>query len=71
MDLRYSAEHKAAAKSSEMAFVRLRYKRPEQDKSRLIEQPVSASSAVAFSQASDALRLTAAVAALPRSSSRN
>lgn len=61
--LRYSTEPKAAAKSSEMAFVRLRYKRPEQDTSRLIEQPVRAASSVAFSQASDALRLTAAVAA--------
>ncbi len=61
--LRYSTEPKAVAKSSEMAFVRLRYKRPEQDTSRLIEQPVRAASSVAFSQASDALRLTAAVAA--------
>jgi len=61
--LRYSAEPKAAAKSSEMAFVRLRYKRPEQDTSRLIEQPVRAASAVPFAEASDALRLTAAVAA--------
>ena len=61
--LRYSTEPKAAAKASEMAFVRLRYKRPEQDTSRLIEQPVRASSAVPFAQASDALRLTAAVAA--------
>jgi Ca-activated chloride channel family protein len=46
-----------------MAFVRLRYKQPEQDVSRLIEQPVRAASSVAFDQASDALRLTAAVAA--------
>lgn len=61
--LRYSAEPTRAAKASEMAFVRLRYKRPEQDTSRLIEQPVPASSAVPFAQASDALRLTAAVAA--------
>jgi len=61
--LRYSTEPKAAAKSSEMAFVRLRYKRPEQDTSRLIEQPVRAGSAVPFAEASDALRLTAAVAA--------
>ena len=61
--LRYSNQTKPASKGSEMAFVRLRYKRPEQDVSRLIEQPVRASSAVTFSQASDALRLTAAVAA--------
>lgn len=61
--LRYSAEPKAAAQASEMAFVRLRYKRPEQDTSRLIEQPVRAASSVPFDQASDALRLTAAVAA--------
>ncbi|MES2885228.1 MAG: VWA domain-containing protein [Pseudomonadota bacterium] len=61
--LRYSAEPKAAAKGKELAFVRLRYKRPEQDLSRLIEQPVRVGSAVPFAQASDALRLTAAVAA--------
>ncbi len=61
--LRYGSEARPAAKGEELAFVRLRYKRPGQDKSRLIEQPVRAGSAVAFSQASDALRLTAAVAA--------
>ena len=61
--LRYSAEPKAVAKGNELAFVRLRYKRPEQDTSRLIEQPVRAASSVPFAQASDALRLTAAVAA--------
>ncbi|MDO9453069.1 MAG: VWA domain-containing protein [Stagnimonas sp.] len=61
--LRYSTEAKPVGKGSEMAFVRLRYKRPAQDASRLIEQPVRASSAVPFAQASDALRLTAAVAA--------
>ncbi len=61
--LRYGSEAKPAARGDELAFVRLRYKRPEQEQSRLIEQPVRAGSAVAFAQASDALRLTAAVAA--------
>lgn len=61
--LRYDAAAKPAKRSEELAYVRLRYKRPNEDSSRLIEEPVRASSAVAFSQASDALRLTAAVAA--------
>lgn len=61
--LRYGSESKAAAKGSELAFVRLRYKKPDQDRSRLIERPVQAASAKPFADASDALRLTAAVAA--------
>lgn len=61
--LRYTQEKKPAARSDELAFVRLRYKRPSEESSRLIEEPVRASSGKPLSQASDALRLTAAVAA--------
>ena len=61
--LRYGGESKAVAKGKELAFVRQRYKKPDQDKSRLIERPVQTASAKPFAEASDALRLTAAVAA--------
>lgn len=65
--LRYGKTSFAApgvGQSGEIAFVRLRYKRPNEEASRLIEQPVrreQARSSVAA--ASDALRLGAAVAA--------
>ena len=52
------------AKNAELAFVRLRYKQPDQDTSRLIEQPVRRADAhQRFAEASAALRLSAAVAA--------
>ncbi|ROH89566.1 VWA domain-containing protein [Stagnimonas aquatica] len=52
------------AKNAELAFVRLRYKRPDQDQSRLIEQPVRRPDAhQRFAEASASLRLAAAVAA--------
>lgn len=52
------------AKNAELAFVRLRYKQPDQDASRLIEQPVRRADAhQRFAEASAALRLSAAVAA--------
>lgn len=50
--------------SGEIGFVRLRYKRPNEETSRLIEQPVRREQARAdIASASDALRLGAAVAA--------
>ena len=62
--LRYGKPTAAAGKTGELAFVRLRYKRPGQDQSRLIEQPVRLSDARAdFSGASASTRLAAAVAA--------
>ncbi|TAJ53193.1 MAG: VWA domain-containing protein [Nevskiaceae bacterium] len=52
------------AKNAELAYVRLRYKQPDQDKSRLIEQPIRRADAhQRFAEASAALRLSAAVAA--------
>ncbi|MDP3856600.1 MAG: VWA domain-containing protein [Stagnimonas sp.] len=54
----------ASGKNGELAFVRLRYKRPDQEQSRLIEQPVRLSEARAdFAGASASTRLAAAVAA--------
>jgi Ca-activated chloride channel family protein len=69
--LRYAAEAQAVAttgearrtRNAEVAFVRLRYKRPGQTQSRLIESVVPVASAKSLSDASAALRLTAAVAA--------
>jgi Ca-activated chloride channel family protein len=50
--------------SGEIAFVRLRYKKPNEETSRLIEQPVRRDQARgSVASASDALRLGAAVAA--------
>jgi len=59
--LRYGRPQRpAAAKGGEAAFVRLRYKQPDGDRSRLIEQPVAWP---ADAPASDELRFAAAVAA--------
>ena len=64
--LRYGKEPPIAMTGDELAFLRLRYKRPEdgmQAKSRLIEQPVRvAAMHEAMAQASAAFRLAAAVA---------
>ena len=64
--LRYGKEPPTAMTGDELAFLRLRYKRPEdgmQAKSRLIEQPVRvAAMHEAMAQASAAFRLAAAVA---------
>jgi Ca-activated chloride channel family protein len=49
--------------SRELAFVRLRYKAPDGNKSRLIEQPVQVSSIAALDEAGDEFRFAAAVAA--------
>jgi Ca-activated chloride channel family protein len=59
--LRYAREAAAAGKGEELAFLRLRYKRPEQDASRLIERPIARSEIAA--QAGPRLRFAAAVAA--------
>jgi Ca-activated chloride channel family protein len=64
--LRYGGTPASAltAKNAELAFVRLRYKQPDQDQSRLIEQAVRRADAhQRFAEASAALRLSAAVAA--------
>jgi Ca-activated chloride channel family protein len=58
--LRYGSEAPAAAKGNELAFLRLRYKAPDGDVSKLIEEPLSARVAAV---PSERLRFAAAVAA--------
>ena len=62
--LRYQGERTATdqAKSGELALVKLRYKEPSGDTSKLIEFPVK-DQAVSFAKASEDLRFAAAVAA--------
>lgn len=63
--LRYGKKQSAdSAKSDELAFVRLRYKLPGEDKSRLMETPIKASLAEKkVEEASNDLRFAGAVAA--------
>ncbi|MEX0956139.1 MAG: VWA domain-containing protein [Rhizobiaceae bacterium] len=67
-DLRYGAERPAAsagtAQDGEYAFVKIRYKAPDEDRSRLITTPVTADNEVAsFDAASTDQRFSVAVAA--------
>jgi Ca-activated chloride channel family protein len=59
--LRYGKAPAAGANSGELAWLRLRYKRPGESSSQLVEEPVRV--ADARTQASPALRWAAAVAA--------
>jgi len=60
--LRYgNAEKKTKAKGSELAFLRLRYKKPDSDTSQLIEQPIAKTAIT--NEASERFRFVAAVAA--------
>ena len=65
--LRYgAASHttdKMAAKTTELANVRLRYKQPSSDQSQLLEYPIVRSSQVALASASPDFRFAASVAA--------
>ncbi|MGQ4659721.1 YfbK domain-containing protein [Lysobacter sp. F6437] len=58
--LRYGADQPRATKSDEVAHLRLRYKQPGSDHSRLVETPILHSDL--RPRASDSLRFTAAVA---------
>lgn len=52
------------AKNDELAFVKLRYKKPDQDKSQLIRMPIMASNVKSdFAKASDEFQFATAVAA--------
>ena len=65
-DLRYGAARPAqgAAASGEYAFVKIRYKAPDEDTSTLIETPVTAANAVStFAAAREDVRFSVAVAA--------
>lgn len=61
--LRYQPAAKAGSPAGELAWLRIRYKTPGQDVSKLLEQPIQASDTRAISQASEDLRFAAAVAA--------
>ncbi|MFI8383703.1 von Willebrand factor type A domain-containing protein [Pseudomonas sp. NPDC079086] len=61
--LRYQAAAKNDGKAGELAWLRIRYKAPGQDVSKLLEQPIQAGDVPAISQASEDLRFAAAVAA--------
>jgi len=61
--LRYGTEQRQTAKSNELAFVRLRYKAPNGDRSNLIERALKRDEIVTVDKASDDLRFAAAVAA--------
>ncbi|MGD9966729.1 MAG: von Willebrand factor type A domain-containing protein [Hyphomonadaceae bacterium] len=61
--LRYQNERNAEATTSELAFLRIRYKLPGQDSSRLIERPITDRDAVRdIASAPEATRWAAAVA---------
>jgi Ca-activated chloride channel family protein len=60
--LRYQAA-KTESKAGELAWLRIRYKAPGQDVSKLLEQPIQATDTRAIDQASEDLRFAAAVAA--------
>jgi Ca-activated chloride channel homolog len=61
--LRYQAAAKNDKQAGELAWLRIRYKAPGQDSSKLLEQPIQASDLRTASQASEDLRFAAAVAA--------
>ncbi|HUE94607.1 VWA domain-containing protein [Pseudomonas sp.] len=61
--LRYQQAAKAGSPAGELAWLRIRYKTPGQDVSKLLEQPIQATDIRAVSQASEDLRFAAAVAA--------
>lgn len=63
--LRYGSEAADASKASELGFLKLRYKRPDGSRSRLIEHPLAADAEPGAG--SDTLRFAAAVAAFGES----
>lgn len=63
--LRYRASETSVALSDEVAFLKLRYKQPDEDRSRLIEQPVRLGQTIG--EGSARLRFAAAVAAFGQS----
>ncbi|WP_347506735.1 vWA domain-containing protein [Pseudomonas anguilliseptica] len=61
--LRYQQAAKVGSPAGELAWLRIRYKAPGQDVSKLLEQPIQAADTRAISQVSEDLRFAAAVAA--------
>ena len=62
-DLRYVKPAAASTVADEVAWLRMRYKQPGKDESRLIEQPVMADMATDFETAPEEARFATAVAA--------
>ena len=67
-DLRYGADKKSSTnikedKGEEYAFLKIRYKLPKEDKSKLITRPITKSDEISFNSASDDIRFAVAVAA--------
>lgn len=62
-ELRYAQERPAASKRGELAHVRLRFKTPQGDSSRLLEYPVRKAAARSLAQTSDDFRFAVGVAA--------
>ncbi|MDH4568273.1 VWA domain-containing protein [Pseudomonas sp. BN414] len=61
--LRYQPAAEAEGNSGELAWLRVRYKAPGADQSRLLERPIAATKVVSLNEASEDLRFAAAVAA--------
>ncbi|XEG74530.1 VWA domain-containing protein [Pseudomonas sp. abacavir_1] len=61
--LRYQAETKPTGKGDELAWLRVRWQKPEGGPSQLVERPIASSGASDLARASDDLRFAAAVAA--------
>jgi Ca-activated chloride channel family protein len=62
--LHFAQGAQPAAKAGELAWLRLRYKAPQQERSRLLEVPIKAASGVdSIARASEDLRFAASVAA--------
>ena len=61
-DLRYGSRELIQTESDELAFLRIRYKAPGEEDSRLIEQPILASAVTDFDSAPADARFAAAVA---------
>ena len=61
--LRYGTSSGASAKRGELAHLRLRYKQPDANESRLLEYPIATSSVVAMEKTSPDFRFAASVAA--------
>lgn len=61
--LRYQPAAKAGGKAGELAWLRVRYKAPGAEQSRLLERPIPVGKVTSLDQASEDLRFAAAVAA--------
>jgi len=61
--LRYGAQTKTGNNSNEIANVRLRYKQPDSEQSKLLEYPINTMAKVAFEKTSLDFRFAASVAA--------